>query len=177
MDVFQTEDYGWSISVDSPWRCSRSTFSDEAGQQSDPWSVTGSLAARRQTGSRSVGRRYVWSPGTHWDPSGPAPAACYILGGCQGVGCQDTGWWPGKTHDHGMQKPFFYYASLAGGARNNDQTIGYLRVFLGVFHDFPPEPFHRLVTLALSRQLTIDVLRAEDRLQVEPLSLTQKPLV
>jgi len=48
---------------------------------------------------------------------------------------------------------------------------------LGVLHDLAPEPIHRLIPLALNRKLSIDVLRAEDRLQVEPLSLAHDPLV
>ena len=52
-----------------------------------------------------------------------------------------------------------------------------LRRVLGALHDLAPESVHRLVSLALDWQLTVDVLRAEDRLQVEPLALTRDPLV
>ena len=52
-----------------------------------------------------------------------------------------------------------------------------LRSVLGVLHDLSPEPIHRLVSLALDWQLAVDVLRAEDRFQIQPLTLTHHPLV
>lgn len=53
----------------------------------------------------------------------------------------------------------------------------YLRIILGGLHQLPPDPLHSLVPLALHRQLSVDVLRREDGLQVQPRPLTRDPLI
>lgn len=53
----------------------------------------------------------------------------------------------------------------------------YLGVILGVLHYLPPESLHGLITLTLHWKLAINVFWREDGLQVEPLSLTQEPLI
>ena len=47
-------------------------------------------------------------------------------------------------------------------------TLSYLRITLCSIHYLPPHPVHGLVPFALDGQLPNDVLRAEDRFQIQP---------
>lgn len=48
-------------------------------------------------------------------------------------------------------------------------------VLVSAVHHLPPHALHRLVPLALHRELAVDVLRAENGLQVEPGALARHP--
>lgn len=53
----------------------------------------------------------------------------------------------------------------------------YLWVFFCILHHLTPDTFHSLVPLGFHRQLPVDVLRAEDGLQIQPGSLAIQPLI
>lgn len=53
----------------------------------------------------------------------------------------------------------------------------HLLVLKGVLHDLAPRALHGLVARGLHRKLAVDVVRAEDGLQVEPGALAGQPLL
>ena len=120
------------------------------------------------------------SPSTRSVPSGPGLATCCILSNYQANDYQDKKKWPenetgacktkrSKRHKDNNEK-------RNGERLNQANTVLYLWILLCIIHYLPPQSVHRLVSLTLHWQLTIDIIRREDRLQIEPGPLTQSPL-
>ena len=53
----------------------------------------------------------------------------------------------------------------------------YLWIFLGILHNFPPHTFHGSVSFTLYRQLSVNILWAKNRLQIQPGSLAVQPFI
>ena len=77
-------------STHTPWQCSRSISWGEAAQRWGLWSGRGSPTARHRRGSRTLGKRSSWSPGSHSVPSAPAPGACCTHAGSPAAGCRHS---------------------------------------------------------------------------------------